>query len=106
MHNDVDFLLLTRPVRCREGQTADDAVLTLIFLILKYLPNGGGVESRIAKQARVRDWRSSVDEAANPDIHHQTNRQENKQRGGASVAHKRQRNAGDRHSANHHSHIY
>ena len=27
------FLLLTRPVRCREGQTADDAVLTLIFLI-------------------------------------------------------------------------
>ena len=23
------FLLLTRPVRCREGQTADDAVLTL-----------------------------------------------------------------------------
>ena len=29
------FLLLTRPVRCREGQTADDAVLTLIFLILK-----------------------------------------------------------------------
>jgi hypothetical protein len=28
------FLLLTRPVRCREGQTADDAVLTLIFLIL------------------------------------------------------------------------
>ena len=29
------FLLLTRPVRCREGQTADDAVLTLIFLLLK-----------------------------------------------------------------------
>ena len=29
------FLLLSRPVRCREGQTADDAVLTLIFLILK-----------------------------------------------------------------------
>ena len=29
------FLMLTRPVRCREGQTADDAVLTLIFLILK-----------------------------------------------------------------------
>jgi hypothetical protein len=29
------FLLLTRPVRCREGQTADDAVLTLIFLISK-----------------------------------------------------------------------
>jgi hypothetical protein len=29
----VHFLLLTRPVRCREGQTADDAVLTLIFLI-------------------------------------------------------------------------
>ena len=25
------FLLLTRPVRCREGQTADDAVLTLII---------------------------------------------------------------------------
>jgi hypothetical protein len=29
----VHFLLLTRPVRCREGQTADDAVLTRIFLI-------------------------------------------------------------------------
>ena len=25
------FLLLARPVRCREGQTADDAVLTLII---------------------------------------------------------------------------
>jgi len=30
---------------------------------------------------------SSVDEAAKPDIHHQANRQENKQRGGTSVAH-------------------
>jgi hypothetical protein len=48
----------------------------------------------------------SVDEPANPDVHHQTYRQENKQCGGASVAHQRQRNAGDRHSANHHSHIY
>lgn len=39
------FLLLTRPVRCREGQTADDAVLTLIFLISKPArpsPNSGG----------------------------------------------------------------
>ena len=32
-------------------------------------------------------WRSSVDEAAEPYIHHQANRQENKQRGGTSVAH-------------------
>ena len=30
---------------------------------------------------------SSVDEAAKPYIHHQANRQENKQRGGTSVAH-------------------
>jgi hypothetical protein len=29
----------------------------------------------------------SVDEPANPDVHHQTNRQENKQCGRASVAH-------------------
>ena len=31
----------------------------------------------------------SVDEPANPDVHHQTYRQENKQCGRASVAHKR-----------------
>ena len=49
---------------------------------------------------------SSVDEAAKPDIHHQANRQENKQCGGAAVAHERQRNAGNRHSADHHSHVY
>jgi hypothetical protein len=48
----------------------------------------------------------SVDEAAQPDIHHQANRQENKQRGRTPVAHQRQRDAGDRHSADHHSHVY
>src|SRR2546430_6538903 len=48
----------------------------------------------------------SVDEAAKPDIHHQTNRQENKQRGGTSVTHQWQRNAGYRHSPDDHCHVY
>jgi hypothetical protein len=45
------FLLLTRPVRCREGQTADDAVLTLIFLISK---TGAAL---INFRRRARRWR-------------------------------------------------
>jgi hypothetical protein len=45
------FLLLTRPVRCREGQTADDAVLTLIFLI----STTGAAFSEVRRRAR--DWR-------------------------------------------------
>ena len=47
-----------------------------------------------------------VDEAANAHVHHQTNRQENKQRGRAPVAHQRQRDAGNRHIADHHGHIH
>src|SRR6201999_4359290 len=52
------FLLLTRPVRCREGQTADDAVLTLIFLILKLSSERRrrGIAKRDFRR-RVRDWR-------------------------------------------------
>ena len=42
------FLLLTRPVRCREGQTADDAVLTLIFLI----STTGAAFSKVRLRAR------------------------------------------------------
>ena len=95
------FLLLTRPVRCREGQTADDAVLTLIFLISR---NRRGLHSIPAARSALAN--RSVDEPANPDIHHQTNRQKNKQCGRTPVTHQRQRDAGDRHSANHHSHIY
>jgi hypothetical protein len=45
------FLLLTRPVRCREGQTADDAVLTLIFLISTTC----AAFSKVRRRAR--DWR-------------------------------------------------
>jgi hypothetical protein len=69
------FLKLTRPIRCREGQTADDAVLTLIFLI----PNRRGLEKVQAVRSALAN--RSVDEAANPDVHHQTNRQKNKQSG-------------------------
>ena len=47
----IHFLLLTRPVRCREGQTADDAVLTLIFLI----STTGAAFSEVRRRAR--DWR-------------------------------------------------
>jgi hypothetical protein len=99
------FLLLTGPVRCREGQTADDAVLTLIFLISTNFKTGATFVPSL-QAARSALATRSVDEPANPDIHHQTNRQKNKQCGRAPVAHQRQRDAGDRHSANHHSHIY
>jgi hypothetical protein len=44
----IHFLLLTRPVRCREGQTADDAVLTLIFLI----STTGTAFSKVRRRAR------------------------------------------------------
>jgi hypothetical protein len=98
------FLLLTRPVRCREEQTADDAVLTLIFLISTKIQYRRGLQSPQAARSALAN--RSVDEPANPDIHHQTNRQKNKQCGRAPVAHQRQRDAGNRHSANHHSHIY
>jgi hypothetical protein len=47
----IHFLLLTRPVRCREGQTADDAVLTLIFLISTTC----AAFSKVRRRAR--DWR-------------------------------------------------
>jgi hypothetical protein len=69
------FLLPSRLVRCRERQTADDAVLTLIFLI----PNRRGLGKVQAVRSALAN--RSVDEPANPDIHHQTNRQENKQSG-------------------------
>ena len=72
------FLLLTRPVRCREGQTADDAVLTRIFLISANFKTGAALKNQ-ALRSGLAD--RSVDEPANPDIHHQTNRQKNKQRG-------------------------
>ena len=48
------FLLLTRPVRCREGQTADDAVLTLIFLISANFKTGAAF-TKLRHCAR--DWR-------------------------------------------------
>jgi hypothetical protein len=48
------FLLLTRPVRCREGQTADDAVLTLIFLISANFKTGAAFNN---VRRRARRWR-------------------------------------------------
>ena len=48
----------------------------------------------------------SVNEAAKPNIHNQTNRQENKQRSGTPVTHKRKRDAGHGHSADDHGHVY
>jgi hypothetical protein len=45
------FLLLTELVRCREGQTADDAVLTLI------LPDIQTGAAFAYFRQRVRDWR-------------------------------------------------
>jgi hypothetical protein len=50
----VHFLLLTRPVRCREGQTADDAVLTLIFLISANFKTGAAFTQF---RRRARRWR-------------------------------------------------
>lgn len=122
------LLSLSRLIRCGElpGQTADDAVLTLISLSLAVTASGqkqkrqlGGQTAPIIKKL-VRSnpgglpkralprgtGGSSVDEAAKPDIHHQANRQENKQRGGTAVAHERQRNPGHRHSADDHGHVY
>ena len=78
------FLLLTRPVRCREGQTADDAVLTLIFLISTKFKTGAALKNQ-ALRSGLAD--RSVDEPANPDVHHQTNRQKNKQCSRAPVTH-------------------
>jgi hypothetical protein len=77
------FLSLSRLVRCRElpGRTADDAVLTLE--ILKILPG----EALLKSGTSLGTGGSSVDEAAKPDIHHQANRQENKQRSGTPVTH-------------------
>ena len=50
----IHFLLLTRPVRCREGQTADDAVLTLIFLISTKIQNRRALNNF---RRRARRWR-------------------------------------------------
>ena len=95
-------LLLLRVTRCREipGQTADDAVLTLSILIF----DPGAAFYLAAKRSGLAA--RLVDEAANAHVHHQTNRQENKQRGRAPVAHQRQRDAGNRHIADNHGHIH
>lgn len=107
-----DFLLLTRLVRCRRasGPTADDAVLTLrsLFLWLRenrghhYLSGGICRSKRLARDPAA----GSVNEAAKPNIHNQTNRQENKQRSGTPVTHKWKRDAGHGHSADDHGHVY
>ena len=82
------FLSLSRLVRCRRlpGQTADDAVLTLE----SYIPKQKLFPVRSAEAGTSHGTGgSSVDEAAKPDIHHQANRQEYKQRGGTPVTHER-----------------
>ena len=98
-----DFLSLSRLVRCLEitGRTADDAVLTLkiLFLVAAGRPTFPRTAVQLAevnsfpvriRQAGMRHTAlagRSVDKAAYPHIHHQTNRQENKQRGGTPVTH-------------------
>lgn len=86
------LLMLSRLIRCRvlAGQTADDAVLILeIFLIhdRKAVDYFTGAFRRSKNVTRAGG--SSVDEAAKPDIHHQANRQKNKQRGGTPITHQR-----------------
>src|SRR5205823_4586030 len=126
-----DILSLSRLIRCQKlaGRTADDVVLTLkilfgaltpakpepnnsnFFLTFKYVLTTRDLLTSDFSRAFRRSRNAaggggrSVDKAAKPNVHHQTNRQENKQRGGASVAHQRQRNAGDGHRANHHRHV-
>src|SRR5690242_7087711 len=127
-----DVLSLSRLIRCQKlaGRTADDAVLTLKSFnrdpkacggqqILYFLTSNcfltandlltcnyffRCVPTKWERHAELAA--GSVDEAAKPNVHHQTNRQENKQRGRASVAHQRQRNAGDGHRAYHHRHVH
>jgi hypothetical protein len=65
------------------GRTADDAVLTLSILNFQT----GAALSFPAKRSVLAFC--SVDEAAEPDIHHQANCQENEQRGRAPIAHER-----------------
>jgi hypothetical protein len=48
----------------------------------------------------------SVNEAAEPNIHNQTNRQENKQRSGTPITHERKRDTGHGHSTDDHRHVY
>jgi len=95
----------------RAGRSADDAGPHSKSFLLA--PAGPGSTNPISSPVRslkrkrhtaLAAW--SVDEAAKPDIHHQANRQENKQRGGTPVTHQRQRDAGYRHSADHHCHVY
>src|SRR6266404_7455565 len=95
-------LLLSRVTDCREapGQTADDAVLTLSILSIRPGAAFNVAAKRSGLAARL------VDEAANSHVHHQTNRQENKQCSRAPVAHQRQRDASNRHITDHHGHIH
>src|SRR5262245_32047169 len=92
---------LTRLV-CRAAiwlaRTRDDAVLTRTLPLLKTgLPDLN--RSRIMVHGLIY-------EAAKPDIHYQADRHEHKQSSRATVAHKRQRNAGHGHSPDDHGHIY
>src|SRR5580700_477681 len=105
------FLLLTRLARCRKasGPTADDAVLTLILVPM--VPGKPGPPLPIRRDLPEQTPRAglavgSVNEAAKPNIHNQTNRQENKQRSGTPVTHERKRDAGHGHSADDHRHVY
>jgi len=105
------FLLLTRLVRCRRasGPTADDAVLTLRSLFLGSQVPGPPLPIRrdLPEQTpRAGLAAGSVNEAAKPNIHNQTNRQENKQRSGTPVTHERKRDTSHGHSADDHRHVY
>lgn len=105
------FLLLARLVRCRRasGPTADDAVLTLrsLFLWPKFAGPSFPTRGSLPKQTPHTGLAAgSVNEAAKPNIHNQTNRQENKQRSGTPVTHERKRDTGHGHSTDDHRHVY
>ena len=79
----LSMLVLLRVSRCREnpGQAADDAV-TLLFL-------KNATDAAFPKKQAERSAPANrlIDETANPDVHHQANRQKNKQCSRAAVAH-------------------
>jgi hypothetical protein len=104
-------LMLSRLGRCREapGGTADDAFLTLEIpycLRAGLTPRPHFLRSLPEVQSALGSGFGLIDEAAKPDIHHQTNRQENKQRGRTTVTHQGQRYSRYGHRPDDHGHIH
>ena len=103
--------MLSRRTRCRRasGPTADDAVLTLKILVAVTSENCGGHTYETGEDAKAEPRaglaNGSINEAAEPNIHHQADGHKNKQRGGTPVAHERQGDTSHRHSTDDHGHI-